>query len=251
MNSLSFASTILLSNPDASHPRLNQILREQKNIRKLLRNRERMGTCKVDVTPETDLVAMLSAYERKDKVAILHLYPDEASMHTPPSSDILQAFKQAITSFSALSLVVLSEPVAPWLFQALFEANVPAVLISPKKRSRYLKRFYRLIAKGSNIHTTILELPSIEWEIIPNGEYLPEAYFGASDQPIAPGIYYREGEMDQLSWKARDPVKIEISQSRWQLSRRKRWGLRIFITALVLLTAILVALFLLPNMNKI
>lgn len=251
MNSLSFASTILLTSPAPDHPRLNQIRREQENIQQVLHTRERMGTCKVDRVPETDLVAALAGYERKDRVAVLHLYPDEDSLHAPPSNEILTTFREALASYPQLNLIILSEPVPSWLFQVIFEAKVPAVLISPKKRKKYLKRFYRSIAKGANIHTTLLELPAINWEVVQEGDYLPNSFFEASDQPIAPGLYYKEGQMDSLTWQTRDPVKIELSKSRWAISRRKRWGLRIFVTTLLLLLAVLVALFVLPNMNKI
>lgn len=251
MNSLSFASTILLTSPDASHPRINQIRREQQTIQKLLHKRERMGTCKVESVLETDLVSVLLDYERKDRVAILHVYPDEDLLNTPPSNEILNTFQKALTSYTELSLVILSEPVAPWLFQALFEAKVPAVLISPKKHKNYLKRFYRSIANGMNIHSTLLELPEIDWETIAEGEAFPESYFQATDQPIMPGLYYREGKMDSLTWQTRDPVKIEISNRRWNITKQKRLGGRIFITTLLLLIAVLVALFVLPNMNKL
>lgn len=251
MNSLDFASTILLTPPEASNPKLKSIRREQVAIRKLLRKREQMGTCKVELVQETDLLSFLPGYKNKSRVAILHIYPDEHSFHTPPPSDVLDTFKAALSTFEQLHLVVLHAPVAPWLLQTLFEAGIPAVWVSMKKRNKTMKRFYQAITNGASIHAAILDLPSISWEMIQEGDQLPNSFFQQPDQAIQEGLYYREGKMDSLSWQVRDPVKIEISKRRFSIPMQKRWGLRFLMATLLLFIAIMVALFILPNMNKI
>ncbi len=251
MNSLQHAPRILLTRPETSHSQGKQISREHTLIRDVLRNRARIGSCRVDQLQEADLLTSLREYADKERVFLLHLYSDDKVQSSPPSDDILEDFQAILQSFNQLNLIILSGTVPSWLLQTLFRSELAAVWVRRKGSLSNLKKFYKGIAKGISLHSAAHRVSALNWEVIPLGEELPNTYYENTEQPISPGLYYREGLLDRLSWQLRDPIKIKIGQGRWSLSRRKRWGLRLLLATLLLFAAILVALFVLPNMNKI
>jgi hypothetical protein len=180
--------------------------------------------------------------EKPEGVRLLELAPEVDPQAPPPPSEDLQAFEQCMGRYINLELVIVTQAVPQWLLSSLFRSGVAAAWVVENPQVSALHRFYRRLGKEKSLRAAMpARLTFIPWE--------PDSSFSLS-HPQSPGLYQRIDRKDALQWTLRRPVSIPLKEG-FHFGRAfpRHWRFRLFLTALVIFTALFAAVYLLPYMG--
>ena len=195
----------------------------------------KLGYFRTQVTTGQKLSQILEEYPRKDQVIILHIIGSEQE------NDDIHALCRALSGFPQLELLFIRGILSVKELQALLESGIPAVAVAEIQEKNFAKSFYRCLAKGKPLFQALPCMAKqgflwreVSYSIFSGGITWKD--YDPNSQEVSPGVFSLEDKRENLTWRAKPPVKIQLSPA---------GGIFVRFKPLIRTTSYLLAIFLL------